>query len=403
MSKPQSSVPVALGLMAFLFLLIGTLASFNDVLKPFLQRLFGLSYGQSSWIHFAFYITYLFMAIPTSMMAGRLGYRKSLLVGLSVMVLGGLIGLYAGYIGQYLFFVLAVFGLAIGVAIIGVLVNPYVSQVGPEENNNSRLNLVNAFYSMGGIVGPLLGSYLLYLGYDGQNLSTQLSYPVYFCLIGVLLIGILAFILVKIPEIPISNEPISLEGFRALIGAHRNLRWGMLAMLIYLGVEVGTGSMIAKFLMQDHIWGISEEAAGKWVAVYWGSFMVGRLIAARLGNRISAAQFLRINVFSGMGMVLLVIFGKGAFAGVAILGMGLANSVMFSSIYAMGVAGLGNRVQEASSFIFMLVGGGALITFVQNMLADIPKVGINGSFFLILICYLYILWYSVNGYKPTEG
>ncbi|MCI4670077.1 MAG: MFS transporter [Bacteroidia bacterium] len=403
MSKPNSSIPVALGLMSFMFLLIGTLASFNDVLKPFLQRLFGLNFGQSAWIHFSFYAAYFFMAVPVSMISSKLGYRKTILLGLSVMTLGGVLGLVAGYVGTYPLYVLAVFSIAIGVAISVVMINPYVSRIGSEENTNSRLNLVNSFYSTGGIIGPLLGSFLLYMGMENDQLISSLSHPVYLGLIVVLAFGILAFLIIRIPELPIASNRISIQSFLELTGKHRNLKWGMVAMFVYVGIEVGTGSMIAKYLVQDHIWGIPEEEAGRWVSVYWGSFMVVRLIAAQLGTRISAVQFLRINVIASILLVMLVIFGKGQLAGYAILGLGIGHSVMFSSIFALGIAGLGERVQEASSFIFMLVIGGALLTFLQNNLADIPEIGINGSFFLTFCCYIYILWYSFNGYRAINS
>ncbi len=399
MNKPtQKSVRLALVLMCFLFLLVGTLASFNDVLKPFLQRLFKLSYGASAWIHFAFYFAYIFMAIPASIFSIRLGYRKTILLGLSIMFVGGGIGLLAGMEAIYLIYVIAVLSIAMGVAVIVVMVNPYVSRIGSEVNSAARLNLVNSFYSTGGILGPLLGASLLYRS-GSENLQASQSHWVYLGLLAVLSLGLLAFLLIKIPELPIAHSPISIKSFKELTSRHRNLRFGMIAMFMYVGIEVGTGSLIAKYLVMERIWGISEEAAGKWVSVYWGSFMVGRLIAARLGNRFSAAQMLQANVLASMVLIVGVIFGQGRGAGVALLALGLSHSVMFSSIFAMGVVGLGERVQEASSFIFMLVFGGAIITFIQNNLADVPQIGIQGSFCLTFLCYLYILWYSFDGYK----
>ncbi|MEO0898552.1 MAG: MFS transporter [Bacteroidota bacterium] len=398
---------LALFFMGLLFLVNGILASLNDVLKPFFQRLFDLNYTQSSYIHFVYYISNVFISIPASMLASRLGYRKSILIGLVFMFLGISTGIFASYMNSYYVYVGAVFFMAIGVSAAGVLVNPYVSQL--TSNHPGRLNLVNSFYPAGGMLGPLVGGFLLYKGQQAAAVEVASSDTriLYITLMALTLVPISLFAAIKIPEIKISRTTINLQTLGSLNRDFPALKWGMICMFLYVGIEVATGSLIVKFLALPNILGMDDSDAGNWVSIYWGSFFVGRLLGAFAGNYFSSRDMLRATTIGSLVICGMVILGSGMPAAVAVVSLGFANSVMFSSIFAMTVEGMGKRVQEASAFFFMMTIGGSFVTYFQNNLADMPQFGIQGSFGLTFLCYLYILWYAFIGYnhnrtlKPT--
>ncbi|MEL6133492.1 MAG: hypothetical protein AAFR59_09035, partial [Bacteroidota bacterium] len=209
------------------------------------------------------------------------------------------------------------------------------------------------------------------------------------------LVTLVVTVFLKFPELDVRKQSI-VQIFGTL--RHKPLRFGVLAMFIYVGVEVSVGSLMVDYLVGA--WDISQERVAPFVSIYWGSFMVLRLSAAPLGNRVSARQLLRGSVFISVLLIIFVIVGNGALSGYLALGLGVGHALMFPAIYALSVRGLGDRTQDAGSLVMMAAVGGAIISQLHGWLAD--EIGLHLSYVLSLSCYIYILWFSYEGSKQPS-
>ncbi|MEL7194268.1 MAG: MFS transporter [Bacteroidota bacterium] len=393
--KPSRSIYImVLAISAWIFFMSGLFATSNDVLKPFLKDIFDLNQQQSSLAHFAFFVAYFFMAIPGGRLASRLGYRKAIPLGTFITVLGTAMGIGASVWGIFELYLVAIFVMASGVAVIVVMINAYVAQVGDPKAAASRLNLVNAFYGLGAILGPTLGGRILME--EGVQPQTIDSLTLYILFASLALATLIATLFLRFPELDVRKQSVA-QIFGTL--RHKPLRFGVLAMFIYVGAEVSVGSLMVDYLVDA--WKISKENAAPFVSIYWGSFMVLRLAAAPLGHRVSARQLLRLSVFLSLILIVFVITGTGTLSGYMALGLGVGHALMFPAIYALSVNGLGDRTQDAGSLVMMAAVGGAVISQIHGLLADM--VGLHLSYVLSLCCYIYLLWFSYEGSKQPSS
>lgn len=414
-SSSGGSYKFALGVLASVFFIWGFATVLNDILVPHLKSVFQLNYGQSLLIQFVFYLGYLVVSLPAAKLLERIGYKSSLVTGLIGMAVAALCFIPAAGLASFGVFLAALFLLASAIALLQVAANPYVAVIGPPESASSRLTLVQAFNSMGTFFAPMFGSFLI-LGRStggttegGQTVLTEAeriadaqAVQLPYLLIAAVL-GILAFIIWKtrLPDLDAQHRRAARTERQGMsLWNHRNLVFGVIAIFIYMIAEIGVGSLLVNFISLPHIGNLTHEQAGFYLSLFWGGAMVGRFIGAGLMTRVRAEYVLAGVSIGGAALVLIAVFSSGPLAMWALIAVGLCHSIMFPTIFALGIRGLGPLTEEGSGLLIMAIAGGALAA-LQGVFAD--NYNLQWSFLLPGLCYFYILFYALWGSKVTGG
>ena len=393
-----SNFKTAFVLMSSLFFVWGAIVSLNDILIPHLKSLFDMNYTQTMLIQFCYFGAYFTMAIPASMIIGKIGYKRGIVLGLSVVGIGCLIFLPAASLISYGLFLFGLFVMATGNVFLQVVGNPYVSILGAPETASSRLNLAQGINSLATTIAPLAGAYLI-LGEFNNNAehaaSVQMPY-MGLALFVFVIAGVFAFM--KLPSIKGNSE----KGAKGNVLKYRQLRFGVIALALYVGAEVSIGSFIVNFLGEPYIAGMAERTAAKYIPLYWGGLMIGRFAGSAILQKFSAQKVLVWASVAAFVFVAITILADGYISMWAMLCVGLFNSIMWSNIFALSIDGLGDLTIKASGVLVMAPVGGAILPLLQGVLADIPLIGLHYSYILPLLCYLFIMFYGLNGYKPAK-
>ncbi len=406
-SSPASGSRAALTLLASLFFIWGFITVLNDVLVPHLKAVFDLNYTQSMLIQFVWFIAYFVASWPSALALERLGYKRSMVLGLCVMAAGALCFLPAAHFVSFAFFLGALFVLAAGITLLQVAANPYVAVVGSPETASSRLNLVQAFNSAGTMAAPLFGGLLILqetrveqgpLTPAERLADAQSVQAPYLFIAGVLLVLAVVIARYRLPALGVAARRLAPEQRRKLsLWRHRNLVFGVPAIFIYLIAEIGVGSLFISFLMRPEIGGLSAAEAGGYLTLLWGGMMVGRFVGSALLRRFSAEAVLAGAAIGAFVLIMIAVLASGAVALWALTLVGLFHSVMFPTIFTLGIRGLGPLTEEGSGLLIMAIAGGALAT-AQGWLAD--RYGLQASFLLQAACQLYVLFYALWGARP---
>src|ERR1700730_2619215 len=398
-----------------LFFMWGFLTCLNDILVPHLKPIFDLNYTRIMLIQFAFFGAYFLFSLPSAKLVDLIGYQKSMVTGLLTMGVGAFLFVPAASVPSYPLFLFALIVLAAGITCLQVAANPYVTVLGRPETASSRLNLTQAFNSLGTFLAPFFGSLLIlssapksiediralapdalqaYRLHEAATVKTP--YVGLGIALVVLAIAIGSF---KLPKIEHAQHKVG-EKVNDSIWKHPNLIFGAISIFVYVGAEVSIGSFLVNYFSQPDIGGFTEKVAASFVAFYWGGAMVGRFIGSGLLQKIKTGHLLGICAVCAAALVTLSMLTSGHFAMWSIILVGLFNSIMFPSIFTLGVAELGPLTGDGSGVMIMAIVGGALIPLAQGALAD--RLGIPHAFFLPVICYLYILFFALSGSKPNS-
>lgn len=383
--------------MTTLFFLWGFITVLNDVLIPRLKGVFDLTYFEAMLVQFCFFGAYFIVSIPAGILVKQLGYKKGILTGLVVASIGCMLFYPAVVVHEYWLFLGALFVLAAGVTVLQVSANPYVAALGPEKTASSRLNLAQALNALGTTVGPYVGG-ILFFGTAGTLAASAASAESvkvpYLMLAAALLIIAIVFAFIKLPEIEghkEENNPINET--RSLTQAP-HLTMGVFAIFCYVGGEVAIGSFLVNFFGEAHIAGLEEHAAAALISYYWGGAMVGRFIGSAALQKIAPSKALAFNACMVIALLLVTIFTQGNVALYAVLAIGLFNSIMFPTIFSVAIERLGSLTSKGSGWLCLAIVGGALVPLLQGYIADV--VNIQQSFFVPLVCYVFIAWYGLN-------
>ena len=403
-----------LSLLATLFFMWGFITVINNTLLPHLRSVFVLDYTRTTLIESVWFIAYFVASIPSAKLIERIGYKRSIVTGLIIMAVGALMMVPAARLASYALVLTALFVIASGITLLQVAANPYVTVIGPPETGSSRLNLVQAFNSLGTTLAPLFAGYLI-LGRSSSGTargdvvltaaeryadaqSVILPYIIVAALLAVLALVIARF---PLPAINASGRRASVADRKGLsLWRHRNLVWGVPAIFIYLIAEIGVANLFINFVSQPDIAAISHEQASRYLAILWGGMMVGRFFGSWLTHRFPADKVLAVFAVGAFGVMTVATFASGPVAMWALISVGLFHSIMFPTIFTLGIKGLGPLTEEGSGLLIMAIAGGALVV-VQGWLAD--RYGLQLSFLLTMVCELYILFYAVWGSRPTHA
>ncbi len=380
-------------LLVMLFFMWGFITSLNDILIPHLKALFELNYTQAMLVQFCFFGSYFVMSIPASRIIERVGYSKGIVTGLVVMGIGCFLFYPASILVSYPVFLFALFVLASGITVLQVAANPFVASVGDPETASSRLNLSQGFNSLAHTIAPVFGTFLI-LSETSSNAKAEAVQLPYMGLALALFLLAALFAFVKLPAIEHESTDGS-EG-RSSIWQHRHLVLGVVAIFLYVGIEVSIGGFLVNFFGEVDIAGMPEEVAGNYVSYYWGGAMVGRFIGSALLQKIKAEKLLALSATGALTLVTVTLLTSGAFAMWAILLVGLFNSVMFPNIFTLSIKGLGHHTSRGSGLLVMAIVGGAIVPLLQGVMAD--QLSVQLSFSIGIICYGYVLFYALKGH-----
>jgi FHS family L-fucose permease-like MFS transporter len=414
-ASPAGTYTRPLAIVTTLFFMWGFLTSLNDILVPHLKSIFDLNYTHVMLVQFAFFSAYFLFSVPWSKIVNRIGYQKTMVVGLVTMSLGALLFVPAASAPSFALFLTALMILAAGITGLQVAANPYVVALGKPETASSRLNLTQAFNSLGTTLAPSLGGLLILSAAPlaveelrqlspqalrafrlDQAASVKLPYIVISAALVLLAVAIAKF---KLPKI--AHEDGDARGKAGdSIAKHRNLLLGALGIFAYVGAEVSIGSFLVSYLGQPDIAGFSAKTAAGYVSFYWGGAMVGRFIGAGLLQRFKTGRLLAICAVCTSTLVTASMLTSGHVAMWSMIAVGFFNSIMFPSIFTLGIAELGPLTGSGSGLMNMAIVGGAIVPVIQGAIAD--RIGIHHAFFLPVICYLYILYYALKGSIPNS-
>ena len=411
--SPSSAGPLAV--VTTLFFMWGFLTCLNDILVPHLKPIFDLNYTRVMLIQFAFFGAYFLFSIPSAWIIDWIGYQRSMVAGLLTMGVGAFLFVPAASVPSYPLFLFALIVLAAGITCLQVAANPYVTVLGKPETASSRLNLTQAFNSLGTFLAPFFGSLFIlsaapktieeiralapdalqaYRLHEAATVKTP--YVGLGIALVVLAVAIGSF---KLPKIEHAQHKVG-EKVNDSIWRHPNLIFGAISIFVYVGAEVSIGSFLVNYFSQPDIGAMTEKAAASFVAFYWGGAMVGRFIGSGLLQRMSTGRLLAICSVCAAALVAISMLSTGHTAMYSIILVGFFNSIMFPSIFTLGVAELGPLTGDGSGVMIMAIVGGALIPVAQGAIAD--RIGIHHAFFLPVICYLYILFFALSGSKPNS-
>jgi FHS family L-fucose permease-like MFS transporter len=414
-SQNQSSYGGPLAVVTTLFFMWGFLTCLNDILVPHLKAIFDLNYAEVMLVQFAFFGAYFIFSIPSAKIIDSMGYQRSMVLGLVTMGLGAFLFVPAASAPSYPLFLVALIVLAAGITCLQVAANPYVTVLGKPETASSRLNLTQAFNSLGTFLAPFFGSLLILStvpktmeeiralmpeALHAYRLHEAATVKMPYVGLGIALV-LLAVVIgsFKLPKIPQAQHRIG-EKVNDSIWKHPNLVLGAIGIFVYVGAEVAIGSFLVNYFSQPEIGGFTEKVAASFVAFYWGGAMVGRFIGSGLLQKMKTGNLLGICAVCAALLVATSMLTSGHLAMWSIILVGFFNSIMFPSIFTLGVAELGPLTGDGSGLLIMAIVGGAIIPLAQGAIAD--RIGIHHAFFLPVVCYLYILFFAMSGSKPNS-
>ncbi|MBL7812063.1 MAG: sugar MFS transporter [Bacteroidetes bacterium] len=387
----------SLAWMTALFFLWGFLTEMDGALIPFLKKLYTLSNFEAALVQFSFFIAFVLLSWPSAWLLGKLGYKKVLVAGLCVAGAGSLL-FYPAATQGYLFFLVAIFTLAAGVTLLQVAANPYVARLGDEVGASARLNLAQGFNSMAKVLAPVVGAWLILnklktLPEDQIGTAVQGPYLVFGA--GLFL---LALIFAFLPLPSIENEAQS-QDTPMPWRKYPHLLRGAGAIFFYVGAEVCIGTFLAIFLNQSHMGSLPLAEGARYLSIYWGLMMAGRLLGPYILRFIGAGTLLFVSATGATLCILTVLFSSGTVAMVALLGTGLFHSIMWSNIFSLSIAELGPHTPKGSGLLIAAIAGGAVLPPVQGWLSDLPGIGLHHSYAILLVAYAYIFWFGYAGYR----
>ena len=407
----QYAVPLTL--ITSLFFLWALGVNLNDILIPHLKKAFGLTDLQSSLIQTAFFGGYSLAALPAGWLMERIGYKKGILTGLLLCCCGALLFLPAASLLLYSFFLFALFVLACGQSFLEVAANPYVTLLGPAESAERRLNLSQSFNSVGAALTPVLGAVFILTNtqYTSDQLSAMTGSQLlawrtaeadtveapYLAIAAIFLSVAVMIYLTRLPE-PASHEPGRGAAKLRELRRYPHLIRGILAQFLYVGAQVGVASFVIRFT-EFLSRGTPDKLAANYLKLHLAGFMIGRFAGAAMMKYIPPPRLLSIFAAGATVCVVMALTLAGVLPVWCVVGIGFFHSIMFPTIFALSIKGLGPYTKLGSSLVVMAIIGGAICPALMGYISDATN--IQRAFLVPLLCYAYILYFAVKGYEPA--
>jgi len=400
----------ALTSLTSLFFMWGFLTCLNDILIPHLKNIFSLSFAQAMLVQFCFFGAYFLVSLPAGALIKRIGYQKGIVIGLLIASVGCGLFYPAASLQSYPVFLGALFVLASGITLLQVSANPYVSALGAAKTASSRLTMTQAFNSLGTTIAPYFGG-LLILGVaaesmTGMSLAEQNAHQAqavqmpYLLLATALLVLAAIFSWLKLPVIA-TLEQDDVEAVDGSAWQYRHLVLGAVGIFVYVGAEVGIGSLLINFMGLEHVAAMEEAEAASYLTYFWGGAMVGRFIGAAVMQKFAAGKVLFLCAVMALTLLVIAIMASGPLAMWSLLLIGLCNSIMFPTIFSLAIQGLKGHTSQGSGILCLAIVGGAFIPMAQGLLADV--IGVQLSLIIPLLCFVFIAYYGIKGSIPQSN
>lgn len=414
MTKQASNYTYQVSIIGVLFFLFGFVTWLNGILIPYLRIACELTNFESYLVTFAFYISYFVMAIPSAWVLQKTGFRKGMSVGLLVMALGAVLFIPAAITRTYELFLLGLFVLGSGLAVLQTASNPYITILGPRESAAKRISIMGICNKVAGVLSPIiLGAIVLkdadklvieLTNMDAITKATRLDelaarVIIPYLIITVALIGLAMLVrLADLPEIEAEEEEVNTQTPKTSIMQFPHLLLGVLALFLYVGVEVIAGDTIISYGKWQ---GIDFDTAKVFTSYTLGAMIVGYILGiVCIPKWISQERALAVSAVVGIIFSILAILSTGFTSVLFIALLGLANSLMWPAIWPLAINGLGKFTKLGSSLLIMAIAGGALLPLIYGKLAD--SWNPNEAYWLMVPCYAFILYYAVKGYKAVS-
>lgn len=402
-----------------LFFIFGFVTWLNGTLIPYLKIACELNNFQSLFVAFAFYISYFVMALPSSWVLKKTGFKNGMMLGLFVMAAGALMFIPAANTRTYFIFLVGLFIIGTGLSLLQTASNPYITILGPTESAARRISIMGICNKVAGAVAPFILGAIILSDADEltgklrlmngsardallQELASRVIMP-YTVMAAVLIVLAFMIKLSKIPDIEYEQE--SNEGRtaaqRTSILQFPHLVLGVIALFLYVGAEVIAGDTIPNFGRSQ---GIPLSQAKNFTAYTLTAMVIGYIIGiATIPNIIRQQTALAISAVTGIIFSIAAIFTSGFTAVLFIALLGLANAIMWPAIWPLAIHGTGKFLKTASALLIMAIAGGALLPLVYGKLADVPQIGVQNAYWIMVPCYGFILWYALAGHKAGHA
>lgn len=370
-----------------LFFLWALAHNLNPILIPHLKKACKLSDMQSALVDSSFYLAYFFMALPAGFLIKKMGYQKTIVLGLLLFSLGAFLFYPAASFVSYPLFLLALFIIATGITFLETAANPYVSILGAPESASQRLNFAQAFNGLGATLAALFGSTFILSDNSGTALSVRIPYLI----IGLLVFFVmLVFIKLPLPPAHLDNVNHKLGFSLKRLLAYPQLKRALIAQFFYVGAQVGIGSFFIRYCVSQTQ--MENEEAALYLSAALLLFMIGRFLGAALLKVISTAKLLLIYSIVNMLLLVFVILSKGTPTVYALMATQFFMSIMFPSIFAIGIHGLGSDTRFGSPLLIMTIVGGAILPLIMGSISDFSQ--IEYAFVVPLACFGIIAWFA---------
>jgi len=382
----------------------------NNILIPYMKTLFALSDAESMFINMVWYGAYAVGSIPASAVTEKYGYKPGIIIGLIICAVGGFLYFPAAAFISYPFFLIATFVLALGITLLQVAVNPYVVEVGPHNTTAVRMNIVGTASSTASMIAPILGA-ALFLGTirqiipdgtgilsDTQRMALSNTLQMPYLIIGAAFLLVAAVI--AIIKLPVIAHNVDARGTIGEAWQHRHLRWGVLAIFVYEGLEIAIPSFMVRYASDTAVWGIEQDAAAKYVTLYFLAMLVGRFSGIFVMRRINDRAALSVYSIAGIALVTVGVLAGGPVAIVALVLSGLCQSVMWGNIFSLATKGLDYLTNKATSLMLTAIAGGGIITVCMGAVAD--AFGVKWAIAIMIPLYCYMIWFALSAEKLAE-
>lgn len=403
-------------LVTSLFFLWGISNNLTGILIPHLRKALQLTNTQSTFVDTAVYLAYFLTAIPAGLILNKFGYKKGIITGLLVFSLGAFLFIPAANTRTFEIFLLGLFIIGCGLTILETAANPYATKLGDPEGATTRLNLAQSFNGLAAFLAPMIGTLFILSGkeYSESELSLmpevdKIAYLTseaasvklpYLILGGFLLLLAIVFMVLKFPEFKEESEENS-SGSLANALKKKHLVWAVIAQFFYVGAQVCVTSFFIRMAISGG--GVDEKTAGYYLSVYGLLFMSGRFIGTFLMRFISADKLLSIYAALCILLSFVAVTAEGKNVVLALGGLGFFMSIMFPTIFSLGIKDLNENTKPASSLIVMSIIGGAIFPVIMGKIIDNAGDDIQKGYIVPLLCFFVVLFFGLKGHKPQNA
>src|SRR6478752_8559522 len=385
-------------LVTSLFFLWGLAYGLLDVLNKHFQELLNVTKTRSTLLQGAYFGAYFLIALPAGLFMNKYGYKKGIITGLLLYTAGALLFFPSAQMESYNFFLLSLFILAAGLTFLETAANPYITVLGKPETSEFRLNLSQSFNGVGAFIGPIIGANLFFAtGGEGNLDSVKYVY-----LVIAVIVFLVALLFMRTPLPEIKEEKLVTDAIQDVkpLFSHKNFTGAIIAQFFCVAAQVGIAALFINYCTEAST-SITNANASYYLSISLVLFTIGRFVGTALMRTIAPNKLLTVYALINIVLCVVVFGGKGMVSVYSLMAIFFFESIMFPTIFALGVKNLGVYTKKGASYIIMSIVGGALLPLVMGALAQSQSTPF--SYIIPLICFVFVFLFAVYGYKEKTG